>query len=124
MAYTAIVLTPEAVSRAKSAARLFGISEGCDKFLCHHVTLAFGHDGSKFNVGEKRRLIVTHYGLTSGRICAFLVKGAEDSWNSTPHLTIALNSKNGTRPVEANNIVGWVPLNEPFYLDGVVEVCQ
>ena len=124
MSYTAIVFDQQSRSRVLQRARAMGMLAGMDKMHCHHVTLAMGDQSARFKVGEKRTVRATHYGWTSGRVCAFLVAGAGDSDNSKPHVTVATNSAAGAKPRESNDIIGWVPLAVSFELTGEIEVCK
>lgn len=124
MAYTAIVLDAHSAEKVKRIAKAMGLTLGLDKLICHHVTLAMGDESERFRIGGAlRKLSATHYGLTSGRVAAFRVAGASDSDNAIPHVTIAVNSKIGAKPVESNEIVEWVPLLTPFVIMGTVKVC-
>ncbi len=123
MSYTAIVLDARshdlAVNRANG---LSALPNGWTR-KAHHVTLCMGAKTGKFKIGETRRLVATHYGETAGRVCAFRVKGADDSENALPHVTVAHHPD--AKPVESNAIAEWKELSaeQIFPLVGVVKIC-
>lgn len=74
-----------------------------------------------FPIGDTRKLTVTHYGFTEGRVSAFRVAGAEDSRNEIPHVTVA--TFGDAKPRESNEIAEWVPIDN-FPITGTIEICQ
>ncbi len=123
MAYTAIVLDERSHWLARNRARGLGIIGENWREIAHHVTLAMGDQSKNVKIGRERRLVATHYGVTAGRVCAFRVKGAEDSVNEFPHVTVAVSSE--AKPVESNAIAEWKELGPEatFPLVGRVQVC-
>jgi len=121
--YTAIVLDSRSRDLVISRARGLRITSAGWREIAHHVTLCMGEKPGKFKRGQSRRVVATHYGVTDGRVCAFRVKGAEDSENALPHVTVAVAE--GAKPVESNAIAEWKELEKEqiFSLVGKVEVC-
>ncbi len=81
------------------------------KVIAEHMTLSFGKtlDSLGINdlIGETVSLKIIGYGMTD---MAFAVKveGFEDIIKDrTPHITIAINDKNGAKPVNSNDIQNW-----------------
>ena len=90
------------------------------KIFAHHMTIVFGDglpDHVSANVGDTVTLTVTHLGL-SKKAMAVKVKGFW-SKNEHPHVTIAVNEKEGGKPVDSNHIQNWKPITK-FTISGVV----
>ncbi len=119
--FTAIVLDKSSQIKVRAKALVLGLYNYKSITKCHHVTLALGKI-SGFKIGAARNLVVTHYGFTpDGKVSAFRVRGAEDSKNMFPHVTIAVAP--GHKPAESNQIVEWTKI-EPFEINGKIEICD
>lgn len=120
--FTAIVLDESSKAACVAEAKARGLLWEGWKVFCHHVPLYMGKHPCPELIGQKRTIVVTHYGTIAGRVAAFRVAFASDSQNKTPHITIATNSSVGAKPFESNRIESWVKIPE-FSLSGIVEEC-
>ncbi len=120
--YTAIVLNTKSQKACKIHAGYLDLLYSWDawKVRLHHITLGMGNKG-KFALGCKRRVLVTHYGILLDRVTAFKVECPE-SENKTPHITIA--TARDAKPAESNLITNWIELKTPFWVEGVIELCE
>jgi hypothetical protein len=121
--FLAIVLSENSAFTAWQTALHHDLLFAGWKEHCHHVTLALGLPTNTAELGKWREVVLTHYGKIEGRVTAFKVSGADDSKNETPHLTIAVNSDEGAKPRESNDITEWFPLDNPVKVQGTVELC-
>lgn len=64
-------------------------------------------------------LIATHFGYTD-KVLAVRVEGFP-SKNEVPHVTVAVNRKEGGKPFMSNQIENWEELEEPLTLYGKVK---
>lgn len=120
--FTAIVLNEVSRLALTQAVRLLGLHLPANaKVRAHHVTLNMGPAKDKSKLGSARRLTVTGYGYTFGRVLAFRVAGAEDSQNKVPHVTFA--TIGDSKPKESNEIATWHNV-APFEIFGQIEECQ
>lgn len=123
--FTAIVLSDASQLRVHAEALRLGIYNGKMELLAHHVTLAMGKipaNSPLLQIGAKRKLTATHYGVTEGRVSAFRVSGADDSRNTVPHVTVGVYAP--AKPRESNDIADWIALDETFDVFGTVEICS
>jgi predicted kinase len=91
------------------------------KVFNHHMTIRFGKglpDELKDDLGSTQTLLVTHLGLSDMALAAKVEGYYSD--NTKPHITIAVNTNEGGKPVMSNDIKSWVPLGSPFNIIGVV----
>lgn len=82
------------------------------KVIAEHMTLSFGKTlkslGKEDLVGQTLNLKVIAYGFTDMAF-AVMVEGFKDVIvDKTPHITIAINEKEGAKPVMSNDITNWV----------------
>lgn len=91
------------------------------KMICHHMTIKFGGtpDYVQKYIGTDQKLEVTHLGI-SDKVVAVRVIGFH-SENKIPHVTVAVNAKNGGKPVDSNKITEWVPVEKGPKLSGTVK---
>lgn len=91
------------------------------KKFSHHMTIAFGKGlgslGLEEDEGKEVKLTVTHLGVNK-MVFAVKVEGYP-STNDNPHITIAVNTQEGGKPVMSNNIDLWRDC-KPFELTGIV----
>lgn len=90
------------------------------KVFCHHMTIAFKEGLPSYmpnSVGDQVTLTVTHLGLST-KAMAVKVTGVQ-SKNKIPHITVAVNVKNGGNPVDSNSIKNWKPISN-FTVNGVI----
>jgi predicted kinase len=115
--YSAVVLDKESQSKLLEQ---FPAPEGWRK-IAHHMTIVFGKGlEDKSEVGKEVELTVTELGI-SDMAMAVKVEGYP-SVNKIPHITIAVNDKEGGKPVMSNNITNWdkVDLGFNLRLHGIV----
>lgn len=94
------------------------------KMICHHMTIKFGGTPEfvKQYLGTEQNLEITHYGM-SDKAVAVRVVGFH-SENKIPHITVAVNVKNGGKPVDSNKITEWLTVEKGPTLKGVVTELQ
>jgi hypothetical protein len=94
------------------------------KMICHHMTIKFGGTPEfvKQYLGTEQNLEITHYGM-SDKAVAVRVVGFH-SENKIPHITVAVNVKNGGKPVDSNKITEWLTVEKGPTLNGVVTELQ
>jgi hypothetical protein len=92
--------------------------------ICHHMTIKFGGTPEfvKQYLGTEQNLEITHYGM-SDKAVAVRVVGFH-SENKIPHITVAVNVKNGGKPVDSNKITEWLTVEKGPTLKGVVTELQ
>lgn len=91
------------------------------KVFNHHMTVCFGKglpEELKGDLGTNKTLWVTHLGKSNMALAA-KVQGYHSD-NKHPHITIAVNTPEGGKPVMSNDITNWVELSSPFRIIGVV----
>lgn len=123
--YSAIVLTQESHDKL---VRIFSddifIPHDWEIFA-HHMTFAFKKplpDELKELEGEETTLYATHFGK-SDMACAVKVEGDYTSYseNEIPHITLAVNKKEGGSPVMSKDIDNWSELDPSIELKGVIK---
>lgn len=93
------------------------------KILAHHMTIVFGEGLPSFvdgAVGDTVTLTATQLGLST-KAMAVRVKGFY-SKNKIPHITIAVNHKEGGKPVMSNDIKNWKDIPNIKLTGKVVEI--
>lgn len=125
--YTAIVLNKEDRSRLKQRMAP-NIPEGWE-VICHHVTLNMGNitDGPtpKSLLGEKVEFVVDAEASNDKVLAVRVLKMYNDDVycvNKTPHVTVAVNRKDGGRPVMSNQLEGWKRIYPEIFSGIVTEV--
>jgi len=117
--YSAVVLTDDS---RKELLKVFGwIIPVTFKIIAHHMTIVFGKGlDDKSEVGKEVELTVTELGL-SDMALAVRVEGYPSA-NDIPHITIAVNDKEGGKPFMSNKITDWgrVDLGYTLNLYGIV----
>lgn len=91
------------------------------EIIAHHMTINMGELDSQYEkyLGMKVNLKVTHIGF-SDLVMAVGVQGF-GTVNKVPHITIAVNRKEGGKPFMSNKITNWKPVQFAIELTGVVE---
>ncbi len=103
-----------AVLDDKSRAKLLGsVSHFIPKdweMIAHHMTINFGKGlGDRIgDLGKNVTLVAEEIGVSNMAV-AVKVSGYHSD-NNIPHITIAVNRKNGGKPVMSNMITEWKPL--------------
>lgn len=85
--------------------------------IAHHMTINF--KGLSNEAGTPVTLKVVALGKDD-KAFAIRVEGYH-STNKIPHITIAINTSTGAKPVDSNNIINWQPVNNGITLTGTVE---
>lgn len=118
--YSAVVLSDK--SRTELLKKIENkIPEGWDIIL-HHMTICLGElpENLKIDIGKQVKLKVIGVGRDDMAM-AFKVDGYYSN-NKIKHITIAINRKNGAKPVMSNNIKQWYEFDEQnLYVNGNVE---
>ena len=91
------------------------------KVYCHHMTIQYPGtpDFVKQYVGTDQTLEVTHIGI-SDKVVAVRVVGFHSN-NKIPHITVAVNVRDGGKPVMSNQITDWTVVTNGPKLRGTVE---
>ena len=91
--------------------------------IAHHMTIQFGSpklpEELEHTKGRDYELTATHFGYTD-KVLAVRVEGFP-SKNDVPHVTVAVNRKEGGKPFMSNQIENWEELGEPLTLYGKVK---
>lgn len=90
------------------------------KKYAHHMTIKLGElpEEKKQDIGKTVSLTAYEIGK-SDKAAAVKVKGYWSA-NRIPHITIAINTNDGGKPVDSNNIPQWERLMFPIDLSGIV----
>ena len=91
------------------------------KYIAHHMTIVFGKGlDDKSEIGKEVELTVTKLGVSDMAMAVRVV--GYPSANAIPHITLAINAKEGGKPVMSNNITNWgeVDLGHSLKLYGIV----
>lgn len=94
------------------------------EMFCHHMTIAMGKapDFIQQYLGTTQKLDITHYGISDKAIAVRVV--GFYSKNSVPHITVAVNRKDGGKPFDSNKITTWTPVDGLITLRGEVKEVQ
>jgi len=91
--------------------------------IAHHMTIQFGSPKLPEELEHTKErdyeLTATHFGYTN-KVLAVRVEGFP-SKNGIPHVTVAVNRKEGGKPFMSNQIENWEELGEPLTLYGKVK---
>ena len=96
------------------------IPEGWE-VIAKHMTINFGKGLSedlKSDLGDIKPIRVTKVGVSDMAV-AVMVEGYHSD-NEIPHITLAINSKEGAKPVMSNDITNWSNLENYINLSGIV----
>lgn len=117
VSYSAVVLDQQS---RQSILNRMDIPNGW-KVICHHMTIKLGElpENLKSMKGTKVSLKITKLGKSDKALAV----GVETdlSLNKIPHITVAINSSNGAKPKDSNDITEWTDLEESFTVNGKVE---
>jgi hypothetical protein len=92
--------------------------------IAHHMTIKMGglEDGSeeKQDMEDQKQIVlnVLDYAMDN-KVLAVGVEGY-NSLNEKPHITVAVNRKDGGKPFMSNNLTNWKPLGFPLKLTGKI----
>ena len=118
ISYSAIVLNQESHDKL---IEILGNKIPSDwKVYAHHMTIKMGElpPDKKSEKGKSVNIIATELGISDRAIAVKVINGF--STNKIPHVTIAVNTAIGAKPVDSNNIVKWQLLAEPISLTGTI----
>lgn len=116
--YCAVVLTDK--SRSILLSKVYNYIPVDWKTIAHHMTIQFGkslEDIGIYNEGQLIVLKVKKIGISDMAI-AVEVEGYK-TYNNIPHITIAINIKEGGKPFMSNNITNWEEIDE-FEIEGII----
>lgn len=84
------------------------------------MTICMGElsESQKSDIGKLVTLTCTELGK-SDKAIALKVEGYSSS-NSTPHITLFVNTANGGKPVDSKKITEWNPLSRQITVQGIV----
>ena len=88
------------------------------EIINHHMTIRFGEKVEDLEIGSEVELSIIGIGNLSN-VVALMVEGFK-SYNKTPHITVAIDRKNGGKPVMSNNILNWKPLEDKIKIKGII----
>lgn len=104
--YTAVVLDEK--SRSQLLAQL-NIPQDWE-IIADHLTINMGA-AKNVMLGSHVDLVIKSYALDD-RAMAVAVDGDIPSDNEIKHITIAVNRKNGGKPVHSNKLTNWIAIPE------------
>lgn len=119
--YTAVVLTEQ--SRNQLLQELQGlIPDGYD-IVAHHMTICMADAQSmqlQERLGEEVELQIIEYDLDQ-RVVAVKVQTEIPSKNVVKHITVAVNKKEGGKPVHSNQLSNWRKLSTELAVRGYIQ---
>jgi len=120
VSYSAVVLDDKSHEKLVKSFAQFILDDW--KVFAHHMTIIFGRPLKKMGLEEDKgktvELIVTHVGFSDMAV-AVKVQGYPSN-NDIPHITLAVNTAKGGKPVMSNDITNWRKLDAPMRVAGVV----
>lgn len=120
VSYSAVVLDDKSrdmlIQKYKSL-----VPEGWD-IICHHMTINMGelNDSMKDDIGKEVKLVVHSFGIDK-LVLAFGVLGYPTK-NKIPHITFAVNRRDGGKPVMSNKITNWKKISDIVVTGVVTEI--
>ena len=94
------------------------------KMYNHHMTICMGSlpEHLKQYIDTIQKLEATHVGISDKAVAVRVV--GFDSKNKIPHVTVAVNIKNGGKPFDSNKIENWTTIDTIIKLSGEVKELQ
>jgi hypothetical protein len=96
------------------------------EIIAHHMTSCLGPlpDKLRSGIGKPFTLKVTHYAFDK-KVFALKVTGFPSS-NEHPHITVAVNRKQGGKPMMSNQLTEWIDISKagiapPLALKGTLQ---
>lgn len=90
--------------------------------VAHHMTMNMGSCKERKLLGDMVSMSVTAVGECETAIaCAVRLPSEISTDNDIAHITLAVNRGAGGKPVHSNRIKTWEPIEEKFYVSGIVE---
>lgn len=120
MTYSALVLTDESHDKL---VRTYQDKIPSDwETLAHHMTINMGRLKPEYEhfLGSFHDLVVKEFAIND-LVAAVKVEADVPTVNKIPHVTLAVNRKDGGKPVMSNKLTNWTPVEEPIILRGRVE---
>lgn len=119
ISYSAVVLDEK--SRTKLINHLQSNIPNDWEIISHHMTINMGEIKPEYEkyLGMKQTLRVISIGI-SDMAMAVGVEGFH-SVNKIPHITVAVNRKEGGKPFMSNKIENWKPIQFSLELTGTVK---
>jgi len=119
MTYTALVLAPE--SQDKLAATFGEQIPDTWKMYSHHMTVNMGRIKPEMEhlLGTFADIVVKSFAMND-MVAAVGVESEIPSVNAIPHVTVAVNVREGAKPFWSNKLTDWSPV-EPIVLRGRLE---
>lgn len=117
--FASLVLDDNSAKKLVEATKQY-IPEGW-KIFAHHMTINFGKglpEDLKGDLGAVKTIKATEIGVSDMAI-AVRVEGYHSD-NDIPHVTIAVNTAEGGKPVMSNQITNWTKLENYINLSGKV----
>jgi len=121
ISYSAVVLDERSRERLIEQFKS-EIPEGW-KIIAHHMTINLGEINPKYvkYLGLIVNLTVNDIAMDD-KVIAVGVSGFY-SQNVKPHITLAVNTENGGKPMMSNKLTDWRPIKRPLQITGkIVEV--
>jgi len=118
ISYSAVVLDDR--SRQRLIERFKSIIPEGFEIIAHHMTINIGEIDPEYQkfLGMPVRLTVDDFAIND-KVMAVGVSGFE-SHAAKPHITLAVNKKEGGKPAMSNNLTDWKKLKRPLLLRGKV----
>lgn len=90
--------------------------------IAHHMTIKVGElpIGMLDLVNKTFTMKVVAF-AGDDKVKAVEVESPVSTINKIPHITLAVNRKNGGKPMMSNYLDNWVPVKQPIYLTGTVQ---
>lgn len=122
MTYSAVVLNEKSHKRLVNAFSTTWENEEGWETISEHMTINMGKlpEYLKDFLGEEVELKVIEF-AGNDLVKAVSVECRVPSTNKIPHITLAVNRKNGGKPVMSNNLTNWTPVHAEIYLKGIVK---
>lgn len=119
ISYSAVVL--DEPSKQKLINRFKNLIPDEYEIIAHHMTINMGEIDQEYEkyIGFPVRLKVEDFGIDD-KVAAVGVSGFP-SKNEKPHITLAVNRKEGGKPVMSNELNNWYNIKKPIHLKGKVE---
>lgn len=124
MSYTAAVLSTS--SRAIVMERVGDLVPEGWEIVNHHCTCHMGPPIATDRLGETAYLVADAYAMDDRVIAIRIANAGEISKNETPHVTVAVNRKDGAKPFESNNLKKWIefPAGQHLVLITYIQECH
>jgi hypothetical protein len=118
VSYSAVVL--DETSRQRLIDKFKNLIPEGWEVIAHHSTIKMGalDLNDKLSINEEITLTVSDYAIDD-KVMAVGVTGFQ-SYNSKPHITIAVNRQEGGKPMMSNKLTNWKRIRIPLIIRGKV----